>query len=116
MQTYLWFTGLQWALILYWHKAGDGVSALIPHFIPRDDATIDEIKATLRSIWSGLEGGPLPLRICAKPDAPTAKACCVGGPCFEMPNGPEVEELDVVDACDEEPGVGFAEAAAGMVF
>lgn len=109
VQTYLWFTGLKWAVILYWHKGGQGIPALVEHTVERDDETIAQIKRTLREVWDGVEGGPLPGRICQAADSTRAKECKVRGSCFELPNPTEPTVLDL-------PPGGFDEVAAGEMF
>lgn len=84
-QIYMWFTGLKWAKILYWEKGVNGVDALIEHHLDRDDETILKIKNAIKALWAAIEeGAPLPDRLCASPQAPRAKKCCVASPCFEQ--------------------------------
>jgi hypothetical protein len=82
LQLYLWLTGLNWGVVLYWQKDEFGMNAFIEHFVDRDEDTIDLIKQTLTSIWEGVAGGPLPDKICATSDCPRAKECVVREPCF----------------------------------
>jgi hypothetical protein len=82
LQTYLWLTDLQWGIILYWIKGENGLGALVEHFVERDEETIDGIKATLKSIWTGVNGGAYPDRICPDNKCPRAKACPVVKECF----------------------------------
>lgn len=91
VQSYLWLTGLEWGVILYWIKGDNGLAGLVEHHIDRDEDTISNIKNTLRSIWDGLDGGPLPDRICPNAECPRAKKCVVSEPCFATPSG-EVED------------------------
>lgn len=83
LQTYMWLTGLTWGRILYWDKAGIGLSALIEHMVERDEAAIDAIKATIKSIWDGIASGFLPSRLCATSDCPRAAKCPMRKQCFE---------------------------------
>jgi hypothetical protein len=82
VQTYMWLTGLQWGIILYWIKGNPGMSGIVEHFVERDENSIDAVKANLRSIWDGVDGGPMPGRICPKKDCPRAKKCSVSKECF----------------------------------
>lgn len=82
VQTYLWFTGLLWAVILYWAKDGQGPSALVEHLVLRDEETIASIKAMLATIWDGVGGGAIPEPLCQSKDAPRAKRCALRGYCF----------------------------------
>ena len=83
-QIYLWFTGLQWSVILYWVKGLNGVEGFIEHFVERDEETIAAVQTAIKSIWAGLlPGGSLPPRICAKADCVRAQACSVSTPCFK---------------------------------
>jgi hypothetical protein len=82
VQIYLWLTGLKWAKILYWDKAGMGTSALVEHLVLKDDDTIEKLKQMIKQIWEGIAGGPVPNPICANSSCPRAKACVVAAPCF----------------------------------
>lgn len=82
LQTYMWLADLQWGIILYWQKGENGLNALIEHFVERDEDTIDNIKSTLRSIWDGVDGGPVPDRICETYECKRAKGCAVKDACF----------------------------------
>jgi len=82
LQTYLWLADLQWGIILYWQKGVNGVGALIEHFVERDEDTIDNIKATLKSIWNGVETGELPDKVCETSTCKRAKSCAVRNQCF----------------------------------
>jgi hypothetical protein len=82
LQGYLWLANLSWGKILYWDKAGFGLSALIEHHIERDENTINEIKNMLRSLRKGLEGGVLPERVCKVDSCEKAQKCCVVKQCF----------------------------------
>lgn len=96
VQVYLFFTGLRWGKVLYWHKEASGVEALIEHTIWRDDALIAEIRRTMEEMWAGIGGGPIPARICRVEEAPRAKSCALCGPCFrpELPPEPDPEEAE----------------------
>ncbi len=83
VQAYMLLTGLKWAKILYWNKAGFGLSAFVEHFVERDENTITKIKDMIESIFRGLNGGFLPSRICSTISAPRAKQCPVAKPCFK---------------------------------
>lgn len=90
---YMWFTGLQWAKILYWDKSVYGLAGLVEHTVDRNEETIDAIKATLVELWAGVASGIAPTsRVCAGPDAPRAKKCLVNGPCFTSGMNPSTEE------------------------
>lgn len=91
-QVYMWLSGCEWGVILYWVKSENGLGGLVEHFIERDEGTIDRIKAVLRSIWEGIETENLPDRICASDDCKRAKACAVKNICFSMDSG----EVDVL--------------------
>ena len=82
VQTYMWLTGLEWGLILYWIK-GAYRSSLIEHYIERDEDAIDMIKNLARSIWDNLEEGELPERICSSADCKRAENCWMRNACFE---------------------------------
>lgn len=79
---YMMFTGFRWARILYWLKAESGMSMLGEHHIDRDEEIIHRVQDLVRSIWSGMESGQLPDRICANATCARAKACSVAEQCF----------------------------------
>lgn len=81
LQAYLWLTGCEWGLIVYWIK-GKFRDPLVEHYVERDDETIEKIKQMLQSIWAGVKGGPLPERICNTPDCSRAEECNMAKPCF----------------------------------
>lgn len=89
-QIYMWLTGCDWAVILYWNKGMYGVKCLIDHVVERDAKTIKTIKATANSIWRGIEKKKLPKRICGTSSCARARECAVRGICFK-------EELDEPD-------------------
>lgn len=82
-QIYMWLTGCQWAVILYWNKGQYGVKCLIDHVIERDPDTLKKIKATANSIWRGVEKKKLPKRICGNASCARARECAVRGICFK---------------------------------
>lgn len=82
LQTYLWLADLKWGIILYWQKGENGVNAFIEHLVERDEGTIQNIKSTLKSIWNGVDGGPLPEKVCETYDCKRAKSCPVRDACF----------------------------------
>jgi len=120
VQTYLWFTGLPWAVIVYWDTTAEGIDALSAFKLDRDPVTIDAIRAALASVVRGVEGGPLPARICSSADCPRAKQCSVAKACFEAaPRLPDPEDPeDDQDGPDRwgEPGVTPDLAASEVVF
>ena len=87
-QLYMWFTGAQWAQILYWDKSGFGTTALIEHHLERDDEVIEESLLTLSLISEGIlnyaaqKHESLPDRICNDSGCPRAKNCTVVKDCF----------------------------------
>lgn len=83
VQLYLWMTNLPWACILYWDKGTFGLNGITEYFIERDEATIEAIKENLKLIWNGIDGGPLPERICSSLMAPRAVTCALRNQCFE---------------------------------
>jgi hypothetical protein len=89
---YMWLTGCEWGVILYWIKGENGVGALVEHFVERDEETIDNIKSTLKSIWHGVETGELPGRICSSTDCKRASECAVTELCFATGDEGEVDE------------------------
>jgi hypothetical protein len=81
LQTYLWMTDLKWGVILYWNK-GSFRNPLIEHYVERDEDTVEQIKLTLKDLWSGIETGVLPARICTSPDCKRAEGCPLVKQCF----------------------------------
>ena len=87
-QMYMWFTGTQWAQILYWDKGTFGVSGLIEHHVERDDETIENILQNIDELWDCLSvfkttgTKKLPDRICVNAECPRAKVCAVAKHCF----------------------------------
>lgn len=105
---YMMFTGLQWAVILYWHKGTNGISAFQEHFVDRDEETIENIREAARRLNSGLQAvaeahqameeasetesagalpalvglGVVPERICETADCKRALGCPVSDQCF----------------------------------
>lgn len=84
-QLYLWLSGLQWTLILYWVKGENGLEALREYVIERDDEAIEAAKDLVLEIRNGITSGILPNRICETNDCPRAKACALANPCFKEP-------------------------------
>jgi hypothetical protein len=81
-QCYMHLSGCRWAKILYWDKAGSGLSSLIEHTVEYDEDTMDKILALLAEIRGGIRQKKLPERICADIDCPRAKECPVAEACF----------------------------------
>jgi hypothetical protein len=81
-QCYMWLTGCRWAVILYWDKAGQGMSSFIEHTIEYDEDHVDAIRKLVRLIWDGVAGGDFPDRICGSPTCARAQLCSVAKPCF----------------------------------
>jgi hypothetical protein len=90
-QIYMWLTGLEWGLIVYWEKGAYGLKAIKEHFIERDDQTISKVKSELRSLWDGLASGVLPFRICSSPECERALKCSATSSCFDGYT-PEVDD------------------------
>lgn len=84
LHIYMWLTGLQWGVILYWQKGENGVHAFIEHIVERDEDTIDSIKTQLKSVWDGIDTGKLPERICSTQACPRAKECSSAKECFKL--------------------------------
>jgi phage FluMu protein Com len=82
VQAYMWLTHTRWSILLYWDK-GTFRGPLIEHFVERDEDAIGEIKSMLSSIWTGIETGELPKRICSSPDCNRAEECPLAETCFE---------------------------------
>jgi|WetSurMetagenome_2_1015567.scaffolds.fasta_scaffold08587_1 hypothetical protein len=82
-QCYMWLTGCRWAKLLYWDKAGQGMSAFIEHLIEYDEDHVDAIRNLVHEIWDGVRGEMLPERICESSVCARAKLCSVTKPCFE---------------------------------
>jgi hypothetical protein len=82
-QCYMWLTGCRWAKILYWDKAGQGMSSFIEHLIEYDEDHVDAIRNLLQAIWEGVKGEGIPERICESSVCSRAKLCSVAKPCFE---------------------------------
>jgi len=89
---YLLATGLKWACILYWAKGTFGTRSLVEHHIERDEDFLARMRGALSSLWDGVEGGPLPDRVCKSARAPRAKECAVLDTCFECEK-PKKEEM-----------------------
>lgn len=83
-QIYLWLTGLQWSLIVYWDKGTVGLNGLVEHFVERDEDTLANVQEELTKIRVGIREGKLPERICEGPACPRAKTCSVSKQCFEV--------------------------------
>jgi hypothetical protein len=83
VQCYMWLTGCAWAKLLYWDKAGMGMSSLIEHTVDKDDDMIEAIKDEISSVWVGIEDGTLPMRTCKTRTCPRAEKCSVADVCFE---------------------------------
>lgn len=96
VHAYFLLTGLTWARILYWDKAGHGISALQEHHVELMPDIMAQIKSTLMELKVGLATGALPARICDTIDCPKAKKCNVKKQCFEAPN-----KLVAVGVADE---------------
>lgn len=80
---YMHFTGLKWGKILYWQKHESGLRSLVEHHVDRDEETILMVKQMLSSLWTGIETGSLPERICANNTCPRAKSCSIVDLCFK---------------------------------
>lgn len=82
-QVYLWLTGFRRAKIIYVNKGQFGMAGVVEHDISYDDETIIRVKAAIKEIREGLDGGPLPVReACADPSCPRANSCEVSKACF----------------------------------
>lgn len=87
-QMYMWFTGTQWAQILYWDKGTYGLNGLIEHHIERDDEVLESILSSIDGMWSSIKSFKatgakvLPERICAIATCPRAEVCSVSKQCF----------------------------------
>lgn len=82
---YFWLTGLTWARIVYWNKAGNGMSSLAEHLVTRDEDLVNVVQRRVLSIRDGLLTGVVPEhRICESPICPTAVACPVQALCFNL--------------------------------
>lgn len=90
-QMYMWFTGTQWAQILYWDKGTYGINGLIEHHIERDDEVLADILSSIDGLWSSIKKFKatgekvLPERICAVQACPRAEVCAVAKQCFSEP-------------------------------
>lgn len=90
-QMYMWFTGTQWAQVLYWDKGTNGIAGLIEHHVERDDDVIQGILENLDELWANLklwedkQEKKLPERICANDSCPRANVCAVAKLCFSEP-------------------------------
>jgi len=82
-QCYMWMTGCRWGKVLYWDKGTNGMSGLIEHTVEYDEDHVEAMQNLVRDIWSGIEGGKLPDRICSSPDCKRAELCSVSTACFE---------------------------------
>lgn len=82
IQLYMWLTGLNWGKLVYWDKAGVGMSSFIEHTIMRDDDVIQGIKDVLQAMWAGIDGDGTPERICTSADCPRASSCALAVQCF----------------------------------
>lgn len=83
LQSYMWLTGCRWGKVIYWDKGGQGLSALIEHYVEYDDGHVEAIQGLIRSIWAGVEGREVPDRICADSKCKRATLCSVPDACFE---------------------------------
>lgn len=87
-QMYMWFTGTQWAQILYWDKGTYGLPGLIEHHIERDDEVLESILSSIDGMWGSIKAFKdtgakvLPERICANATCPRAEVCSVAKQCF----------------------------------
>ena len=107
VQTYLWFTGLGWAVILYWVKGMDEsnhAQVLVAHLVDRDEVTIAAIREALAAVRDGVNGGPLPGRICDEPSCARAKECAVRARCFSLPDRPDAAQEE--GEPEEDPATG----------
>jgi hypothetical protein len=82
-QCYMWMTGCRWGKVVYWDKGTVGMRGIIEHTIEYDEDHVEAIQNVVRSIWSGIEGGKLPERICASPDCKRAEGCAAAATCFQ---------------------------------
>lgn len=84
-QCYMWMTGCRWGKVLYWDKGTGGMKGLIEHTVEYDEDHVEAMQNLVRDIWSGIEGGKLPERICGSPDCNRAELCSSAARCFEEP-------------------------------
>lgn len=82
LQCYLWLTGLKWGKVLYWEKGAFGMSGLFEHTVERDEEAIRAVQDMIRSIWSGIDSGSVPERICSSKECPRAQKCSLAEVCF----------------------------------
>jgi hypothetical protein len=83
LHVYMMLTNASWGILLYWDKGTNGVRGLIEHHVERKEAIIDSLKRSIFAVRKGLNGGPLPERLCARSDCPRAQKCVVRKLCFE---------------------------------
>jgi hypothetical protein len=79
---YMWLTGLRWAKILYWDKAGSGIRSLVEHTIEYDEDTIFKVRDLLTTLREDLASPDLPSKICQRRTCDRAKACDAVDYCF----------------------------------
>lgn len=84
---YMYFSGLQWASILYWDKGTYGVPAFTEHYITRDEGIIEDIHAAIHTYRDYFSSGVLPARVCSSPTCDKAKYCKLRQDCFSQLDG-----------------------------
>ena len=82
VHVYFLLTGLKWAQILYWHKAGKGLDAWTEHTVEPDEDLLEELVRQTGIMRKGLEGGAVPERVCLTPEDSLAQICPMRGRCF----------------------------------
>jgi len=87
VHVYMHLTGLRWGTILYWHKAGKGVDALVEHTVDFDPEIVVALREEVRILREGLDGGALPARVCGAATDAFAQRCDLVTPCFEEADG-----------------------------
>lgn len=83
IQSYMWLSGIRRAVILYINKQEMIFeNCLAEHWIEYDERVVADVQEKVRSIRKGLEGGPLPERICSRGNVKRAVECKCRNRCF----------------------------------
>jgi hypothetical protein len=82
VQLYMWMTGVKWSKVLYWDKSKFGMDSLTEHQVDFSPETLEVLKKSLSSIWTGIQTGILPEKICTTESCPRATSCPVKSICF----------------------------------
>ncbi len=88
LNLYMWLTGFRHGVLVYINKQELKLRDAIREFwIEYDERMIADAQEKIQALKEGLDGGPMPTRICASRNAKRAVGCKTKARCFLSDNG-----------------------------